>query len=466
MSRPIEWSPENGAAVCLVEEYNYPMAIRCYKCNVLFDITGLPYTVDAFIEKHDSITSGMEGNQCRIKDLGGDWKKGLFSNFFFKTELSDTEEKITCTNCAWSRNVLKNSYYTRGMIKYAHDNESPACIIKNTEEMKTSDSWQYGNSCDVNFMQMETPFKKFTNKSVICSSCMTIIVGRDEHPTFGGFVNSHFINNPHCKDMDFLKNLSIDSRRIVVIANLDDFPDYNSDTSSSEGESSVGDEITYYNADEFTEMFGDDSDDDSDDEGIEDLSAYDEAMSVNDVDYKDVKERECSFSTWPKQMKQDSKEMAEAGWYYTGKSDRVRCFHCGITFGGWMPDDDPWSIHKLMEKETCGWLELNPDKIPKVLRYIDDEGGEDKEEDGGGGGGVIEFPKNNKEVENPKRGSCKACYERKADIAFIPCGHVFSCNICTMEMFASYKKKKRCPMCRVHVEKVQKIFLDEDEDMA
>lgn len=100
--------------------------------------------------------------------------------------------------------------------------------------------------------------------------------------------------------MDFLKNLLIDSRRIVVIVNLDDFLDYNSDILLLEGESSVGDEIIYYNVDEFIEMFGDDFDDDFDDEGIEDLLVYDEVMFVNDVDYKDVKERECSFFIWLK----------------------------------------------------------------------------------------------------------------------------------------------------------------------
>lgn len=147
---------------------------------------------------------------------------------------------------------------------------------------------------------MEILFKKFINKFVICLLCMMIIVGRDEYLIFGGFVNFYFINNFYCKDMDFLKNLLIDSRRIVVIVNLDDFLDYNSDILLLEGESSVGDEIIYYNVDEFIEMFGDDFDDDFDDEGIEDLLVYDEVMFVNDVDYKDVKERECSFFIWLK----------------------------------------------------------------------------------------------------------------------------------------------------------------------
>lgn len=62
MSCLIEWSFENGVVVCLVEEYNYFMVIRCYKCNVLFDIIGLFYIVDVFIEKYDFIILGMEGN--------------------------------------------------------------------------------------------------------------------------------------------------------------------------------------------------------------------------------------------------------------------------------------------------------------------------------------------------------------------------------------------------------------------
>lgn len=37
--------------------------------------------------------------------------------------------------------------------------------------------------------------------------------------------------------------------------------------------------------------------------------------------------------------------LAEAGFYYTGHGDSVRCYHCGIGFQNWNSSDDPWFEH-------------------------------------------------------------------------------------------------------------------------
>lgn len=41
------------------------------------------------------------------------------------------------------------------------------------------------------------------------------------------------------------------------------------------------------------------------------------------------------------------KQMAAAGFYYTGKGDRTICYHCGGGLKDWEPDDDPWIEHGL-----------------------------------------------------------------------------------------------------------------------
>jgi len=48
--------------------------------------------------------------------------------------------------------------------------------------------------------------------------------------------------------------------------------------------------------------------------------------------------------------------------------------------------------------------------------------------------------------------NCCCCYERKANMAFIPCGHLSMCEECTK------KKNDTCPICNTPG-RCQKIFL-------
>lgn len=52
-----------------------------------------------------------------------------------------------------------------------------------------------------------------------------------------------------------------------------------------------------------------------------------------------------SFDLWPIGLSQKCKEMADAGFVYSGKSDCVKCFFCGGVLFAWVPGDDPWVEH-------------------------------------------------------------------------------------------------------------------------
>ncbi|CAG0914368.1 unnamed protein product [Notodromas monacha] len=52
-----------------------------------------------------------------------------------------------------------------------------------------------------------------------------------------------------------------------------------------------------------------------------------------------------SFSSWPRGLPQKPLTLAEAGLYYTGVSDEVKCFQCDGGLKGWEPHDDPWVEH-------------------------------------------------------------------------------------------------------------------------
>ncbi|KAL3279746.1 hypothetical protein HHI36_017254 [Cryptolaemus montrouzieri] len=52
-----------------------------------------------------------------------------------------------------------------------------------------------------------------------------------------------------------------------------------------------------------------------------------------------------TFNTWPSELIQTPEDLAQAGFYYEGIGDQVRCFHCDGGLRHWDPEDDPWTEH-------------------------------------------------------------------------------------------------------------------------
>lgn len=64
-----------------------------------------------------------------------------------------------------------------------------------------------------------------------------------------------------------------------------------------------------------------------------------------------------SFDTWPKQLVQRPKELAQSGLYYTGHGDLTRCFFCNIPIFHWERIDDINLEHKR-HSPYCKYLEM------------------------------------------------------------------------------------------------------------
>ncbi|KAL1492140.1 hypothetical protein ABEB36_012628 [Hypothenemus hampei] len=62
-------------------------------------------------------------------------------------------------------------------------------------------------------------------------------------------------------------------------------------------------------------------------------------------DFGTVEARLKSFGTWSPYLIQTPNSLAQAGFYYEGLGDQVRCFHCDGGLRHWDPDDDPWTEH-------------------------------------------------------------------------------------------------------------------------
>ncbi|KAK9695253.1 Inhibitor of Apoptosis domain [Popillia japonica] len=64
-----------------------------------------------------------------------------------------------------------------------------------------------------------------------------------------------------------------------------------------------------------------------------------------------------SFKDWPISMKQKPKDLASAGFFYTGSGDQTICFHCGIGLKDWQESDEPWEEHAMWSSK-CLFLRL------------------------------------------------------------------------------------------------------------
>ena len=73
--------------------------------------------------------------------------------------------------------------------------------------------------------------------------------------------------------------------------------------------------------------------------------------------YATYDEHLLSYKDWPKQMKQAGCEMAEAGFFYTQRHDRVQCYYCGILLHNWEAMDIPCEEH-VRHAPDCAYMNM------------------------------------------------------------------------------------------------------------
>ncbi|XP_047530918.1 baculoviral IAP repeat-containing protein 7-B-like isoform X1 [Vanessa atalanta] len=67
--------------------------------------------------------------------------------------------------------------------------------------------------------------------------------------------------------------------------------------------------------------------------------------------------RLATFERWPADRAQAPRTLADAGFFYTGIDDQVRCFYCDGGLGKWEAGDAPWSEHAHWFPH-CGYVRL------------------------------------------------------------------------------------------------------------
>ncbi|XP_060584971.1 baculoviral IAP repeat-containing protein 7-B-like [Ruditapes philippinarum] len=99
-------------------------------------------------------------------------------------------------------------------------------------------------------------------------------------------------------------------------------------------------------------------------------------LSVNETsryrhpEYSSYNIRLSSFSKWPMSLMQTPVQLAEAGLYYTGFDDHVRCFACDGGLKKWDPEDDPWTEHCRWFPECPFVLENKGEEYVKLVQTV------------------------------------------------------------------------------------------------
>lgn len=173
------------------------------------------------------------------------------------------------------------------------------------------------------------------------------------------------------------------------------------------------------------------------------------------LDLTKMEDRLGSFSEWPTVLRNLSFEMCLAGFFYTGKSDRVQCFLCKVEIGEWSPNDVPWHRH-YHHSPFCQYLLLNyPQQSQTVLSTLNlDVSTAVVEKD------TLSFTADSSaprlstvEHENNWRlPQCVTCRMGYISCVFIPCYHLCVCEKCAAST-------TECPVCQAIVTGVLKVHI-------
>lgn len=156
-----------------------------------------------------------------------------------------------------------------------------------------------------------------------------------------------------------------------------------------------------------------------------------------------------SYEDWPKTLKQKPQQLSDAGFYYTGKGDKVCCFSCNGGLKDWEENDDPWEQHAMWYGK-CEYLKLmkGADYISKMAQQRE----EICQRSSKGAASIEKLDKTDEEQEKKDSKLCKICYIDEYNTIFLPCGHVIACAKCASSVL-------KCPACRQPFDNVMRVYL-------
>ncbi|KAK3576270.1 hypothetical protein CHS0354_027716 [Potamilus streckersoni] len=101
--------------------------------------------------------------------------------------------------------------------------------------------------------------------------------------------------------------------------------------------------------------------------------------NIRSPQYQAYSVRLASFARWPSNIKQRPEQVADAGFYFTGLQDVVRCFACDGGLKNWDPDDEPWVEHARWFSQCPFVKRVKGQEFVDLVRRMTEES--DEEED-------------------------------------------------------------------------------------
>jgi len=161
--------------------------------------------------------------------------------------------------------------------------------------------------------------------------------------------------------------------------------------------------------------------------------------------YSLLESRFNSFKEWPISMKQTPKDMSKAGFYYTGKSDKVICFSCGLGLNNWEETDNPWVEHA---KWNPSCEHLNKEKGEAFIKEVLDGHARQSHEKNS----ELEAPSTTPIINVNEQLLCRVCYAERRTVVSLPCRHLATCKFCNNKLI-------RCPICRTEEQNNVEVLL-------
>lgn len=125
------------------------------------------------------------------------------------------------------------------------------------------------------------------------------------------------------------------------------------------------------------------------------------------------------------------RDLANAGWYYLGERDRVRCGFCGGIYSEWLQFEEPREVHRFFFGRKCPFIQGISNNVPIKENIPNKLDGCDSSE--------------------PIDRECVVCLGNTKKVIFIPCNHISCCLACA-------RRVDTCPICRKSPERKMKIY--------
>uniref|UniRef100_A0A3Q2NRM9 RING-type E3 ubiquitin transferase n=1 Tax=Fundulus heteroclitus TaxID=8078 RepID=A0A3Q2NRM9_FUNHE len=154
--------------------------------------------------------------------------------------------------------------------------------------------------------------------------------------------------------------------------------------------------------------------------------------------------RLATFHNWPSEALVQPDVLAQAGFFYTGHGDNVKCFFCDGGLRNWEPGDDPWQEHaKWFPREVrmhvkSYYTELAKQFVPVLFGFYFPPAKDQSPEE------LL------RQLQEER--TCKVCMDKLVSIVFIPCGHLVVCGDCAASL-------RHCPICRAVIRGSVRAFM-------